>query len=86
MLRHSPTSGPSIQRQRSLRLECLEDRNMLSHPAVAAVNLASTQWAPSFVAYLESAKTNCKRFPGKALTKSASLSVKTWLSRQPTFR
>ena len=28
---------------------------MLSHPAVAAVNLASTQWAPSFVSYLESA-------------------------------
>lgn len=28
---------------------------MLSHPAVAAVNVASTQWDPSFVSYLESA-------------------------------
>jgi hypothetical protein len=55
MLRHSPISRLSKQRQRSLRLESLEDRNMLSHPAVAAVNVASTQWMPSFVSYLESA-------------------------------
>ena len=40
--------------RRCLRLESLENRNMLSHPAVAAVNVASTHWASSFVSYLES--------------------------------
>jgi hypothetical protein len=52
---HSTHVGrSSMQRQRKLRLESLETRHMLSHPAVAAVNVASTQWAPSFVSYLES--------------------------------
>lgn len=39
---------------RTLRLESLETRAMLSHPAVTAVNVASTNWAPDFVSYLES--------------------------------
>jgi hypothetical protein len=55
MLRCTPIGSRSMQRQRSLRLESLETRAMLSHPAVAAVNVAGTQWGSSFVSYLESA-------------------------------
>jgi hypothetical protein len=44
----------SMLRQRKLRLERLESRQMLSHPGIAAVHVASTQWTPSFVSYLES--------------------------------
>ena len=54
MLRSAPTSRRSIQTRRCLRLESLENRYMLSHPAVAAVNVAGTNWASSFVSYLES--------------------------------
>lgn len=39
---------------RRLRMESLESRYMLSHPTVTAVNVSSTEWAESFVAYLES--------------------------------
>jgi hypothetical protein len=44
----------ATQRQRKLRVESLESREMLSHPGVAAVQVASTQWAPSFVSHLAS--------------------------------
>jgi hypothetical protein len=54
MLGYAPIGSRAMQRQRRLRLESLETRAMLSHPAVAAVNVASTQWASSFVSYLES--------------------------------
>ena len=54
MLRSAPIADRSIQSRRCLRLESLEDRCMLSHPAVAAVNVAGTNWASSFVSYLES--------------------------------
>ena len=39
--------------RRSLRIESLETRNMLSHPAVTAVNVAGSN-ATSFVSYLQS--------------------------------
>ncbi|MCE5268291.1 MAG: dockerin type I domain-containing protein [Planctomycetaceae bacterium] len=41
-------------KKRTLRLESLEHRYMLSHPAVAAVTVASGSWTPSFVSYLQS--------------------------------
>jgi hypothetical protein len=44
------------QTRRVLRHEVLETRDMLSHPAVAAVNVASTDWTPSFISYLETAQ------------------------------
>lgn len=53
MLRSAPTSRSSIQLRRQLRLESLEGRCMLSHPAVAAVNVAGTGWASNFVSNLE---------------------------------
>lgn len=53
MLHFPRTSARSSQSRRPLRLEPLEDRRMLSHPTVAAVNVASTDWASGFVAYLE---------------------------------
>ena len=46
--RHAP------QQRRRARFEPLEDRYMLSHPAVAAVNVAGTAWSAAFVSYLES--------------------------------
>lgn len=55
MLRRTDIGRSSAVRQRRLRLESLEDRFMLAHPAVAAVNVAGTQWTPSFVSHLESA-------------------------------
>ena len=55
MLHSAPTSRRSNPNAAiSLRLESLENRYMLSHPAVAAVNVAGTDWASSFVSYLES--------------------------------
>ncbi len=54
MLRTTSTALSSIQPQRRLRVESLENRYMLSHPAVAAVNVAGTNWASSFVSYLQS--------------------------------
>jgi hypothetical protein len=54
MSHFTPVVRRPTHRRRSLRLEPLENRYLLSHPAVAAVNVASTQWAPSFVSYLES--------------------------------
>lgn len=53
MLHFARTGNRSIQSRRRLRLEPLEDRCMLSHPTVAAVNMASTDWVSGFVAYLE---------------------------------
>ncbi len=50
----TPCGRFSAVKRRSLRLESLEPRCMLSHPAVAAVNVAGSNWAPSFVSYLES--------------------------------
>jgi len=44
----------SASKPRILRMEPLETRAMLSHPTVAAVNVSSTQWATSFISYLES--------------------------------
>ena len=55
MLSCLPIGRRSTKKQRSLRFESLETRVMMAHPAVAAVNVASTQWAPSFVSYLQSA-------------------------------
>lgn len=54
MSRSATTNRQSIQTRRCLRLEPLENRYLLSHPAVAAVNVAGTSWAESFVSYLES--------------------------------
>ncbi len=57
MVRFAPTSRrtPSVRPQeRPLRLESLETRCMLSHPAVAAVNVSSTAWTDTFVSFLES--------------------------------
>jgi hypothetical protein len=54
MLGYAPIVSRATHRSRHLRLESLEPRAMLSHPAVAAVNVAGTQWAPGFVSYLES--------------------------------
>ena len=54
MLRAAPTLDRSIGSRRCLRLESLEDRCMLSHPAVAAVNVSGTGWASSFISYLQS--------------------------------
>jgi hypothetical protein len=54
MLRAKSTALRSIQTQRRLRVESLENRYLLSHPAVAAVNVAGTNWASGFVSYLES--------------------------------
>lgn len=48
LLRHR---SPSC---RSLRLEPLEQRSMLSLPNVVDLNVSSTQWSSSFVDYLES--------------------------------
>lgn len=56
MLLSAPTSRRSIPKRRGLRLESLENRYMLSHPAVAAVNVASTDWASSFISHLESSE------------------------------
>ncbi len=56
MLFSAPTSRRSIQKRRCLRLESLEDRYMLSHPAVAAVNVAGSDWASSFISHLESSE------------------------------
>ena len=47
------TNRVSRQR-RHLSMENLERRDMLSHPAVAAVNVASTSWSSAFVSHLES--------------------------------
>ena len=54
MLGCKPIGHRSTQRRRCLRLETLETRAMLSHPAVTAVNVAGTNWNPSFVSYLQS--------------------------------
>lgn len=54
MLRATSIIPRSLASRRSLRMESLEDRHMLSHPAVAAVNVADTNWASSFVSHLES--------------------------------
>ena len=54
MSAYAPFRCGTTKRQRNLRLEVLEPRAMLSHPAVAAVNVAGTQWDASFVSYLES--------------------------------
>ena len=54
MSRFAPTSLRSIYAPRRLRLESLEDRCMMAHPAVSAVNVAGTSWSSSFVSYLES--------------------------------
>ena len=54
MFRSSPASRHSTQTPRRLRLESLEARHLLSHPAVVAVNVAGTDWAASFVSNLES--------------------------------
>ena len=54
MLRTTSTALRSIQPQRRLRVESLENRCLLSHPTVTAVDVAGTNWAPSFVAYLQS--------------------------------
>lgn len=56
MLRFAPIDRRSIQKERRLRLESLENRFMLSHPAVAAVNVSSADWDSSFVSYLESSE------------------------------
>jgi hypothetical protein len=54
MLRRKSVGHRSMQK-RCLRLETLETRAMLSHPAVTAVNVAGTDWTSSFVSHLESA-------------------------------
>jgi hypothetical protein len=54
MFHSAKTGHRSIQTRRFLRLESLENRHMLSLPTVAAVDVASTNWASSFVSYLES--------------------------------
>jgi hypothetical protein len=54
MFHSAPTVHRSIPTRRSLRLECLERRDMLSHPAVAAVHVAGSDWAPGFLSNLES--------------------------------
>jgi hypothetical protein len=54
MLRTSSIALGSTPSRRPLRLESLENRHMLSHPAVAAVNVAGTDWTPGFISYLES--------------------------------
>jgi hypothetical protein len=50
----SRAGSRAVRKQRSLRLESLENRVMLSHPTVTAVNVASTQWTSSFVSFLQS--------------------------------
>lgn len=54
MLRYAPNSRSARPMCRNLRLECLENRFMLSHPAVADVNISSTEWDASFISFLES--------------------------------
>ena len=54
MLRTTSNTLASIQKQRRLRVESLETRYMLSHPAVVAVDVAGSNWAPGFVSYLQS--------------------------------
>lgn len=56
MLHFMSVRNRSIPKQRCLRLEPLENRCMLSLPAVAAVNVAGSDWDSSFVSYLESAE------------------------------
>ena len=55
MFASPPVGHRSMKKQRSLRFESLETRAMLAHPTVVAVDVASSQWAPSFVSYLQSA-------------------------------
>jgi len=55
----STIASRSASRPRSLRLESLETRAMMSHPAVAAVNVAGTQWSAAFVSNLESSGLGC---------------------------
>lgn len=54
MLRAPSITSRSLASRRCLRMESLEDRHMLSHPAVAAVNVAGANWASGFISYLES--------------------------------
>ncbi len=54
MSNSAQTNRHSAQTRRCLRLELLEHRYLLSHPAVAAVNVAGTNWAANFVSCLES--------------------------------
>ena len=54
MLHCAPIVRRSTHRRRYLRLESLENRYMLSNPAVAAVNVAGSNWSSSYVSFLES--------------------------------
>jgi hypothetical protein len=54
MSRHAPRVRRLSGNSRLLRLESLENRFLLSHPTVTAVNLSSTAWDANFVSHLES--------------------------------
>jgi hypothetical protein len=55
MFHSAPIAHRSFKSQVRLRGEALENRYMLSHPAVAAVNVAGTAWTSNFISHLQSA-------------------------------
>ena len=78
MLFSAPTRKRSNQGGRRLRLESLENRYLLSHPTVTAVNVASTNWSPNFVAYLESSGLGTSNGYAIPVGSSAQLNTLPW--------
>jgi hypothetical protein len=59
-------------------LESLESRYLLSHPTVTAVNVASTNWSPNFVASLESSGLGTSNGYAIPVGSSAQLNTLPW--------